>query len=519
MTSQRSGLVACAFCVFAFCVIFLLTSSRLSVYAAPSVDQPVFSIDAQNIVTLLLKKPQISKGSLTRPTFTDPNQHLLEAGFPVQLPARGGTYHSGPAINTLVEDLDGDGHKDIIRGELATGPLHAVNYLGQELPGFPVQSTASGSAYSAASNGLLVVSSRPGYAAAFSGKGRPIWVRRSANFNENPPSLFGTNEQYQMFIDENDWKLHSYDQLGQVFPGWPVSTQLNQDTHTAAIADLNQDGTPDVVTVSGATSQGMSVSAITASGSALPHWPITLPGGFADEYPAIGNVGTHGEIRVVVIGRLASSPFTPTISIITPSGQVERTIALPEASGATRAGAVSLADLNRDGKLDIIAQLTSANTEYVIVVAYDRTGTPLPGWPFETKGRQEWVSDSAPVIGDIDGDSLPEVVFTTQLAGSGTTGYIYVLNHDGTPAEAWNQTGIYPIGMGAVPAIADIDNDQHNEIIISGNYWDGFTGSYDAIWVYDLNKGNSSIVHSPNIEWGQFMHDAQHTGFSELWVN
>ncbi len=262
----------------------------------------------------------------------------------------------------------------------------------------------------------------------------------------------------------------------------------------------------------------MSISAFTASGSALPNWPITLPAGYSDQYPAIGNVGTNGEVRIVVIDRLPDYPFTPSIRIITPDGQVEKTISLPEA-GSNRSVAVSLADLNRDGKLDIIAQLESINSQKVVVVAYDRTGTQLAGWPFETGDRLELVGNSAPVIGDVDGDSLPEVVFTTTQAGVGTTGYVYVINHDGTPAKAWDQTGVYPIGFGAVPAIADIDNDRHNEIIITGDYWDGITGSFDAVWVYDLNKNDPNVIHSSNIEWGQFMHDAQHTGFSELWVN
>lgn len=519
MLSRKLLSVSSILVVITFCFMLVMTTQSSAVWGAVSSKYQLFTTDSHNITTFFPRQFQTLNSTKSQPTFTDPNQHLLETGFPVQMNTQAGTYHSGPARHTLVEDLDGDGLGDIIKSEVASGPIHAINYLGQELPGYPVQNIASGSAYPAAMKGLLLAGSWEGFISAFSGTGTPLWVRRSANFNENPPSVFGNNNQYQMFIDENDRKLHSYNQLGEIVPGWPVSTRLNQDTHTAAIADLNDDGSPEVVTVSGDTSLGTSISVFEASGSALPNWPVTLPGGFADQYPAIGNVGVHGEMRIVVVDRLASAPFTPRIIILTPTGQIEKTILLPEVSGANRAAAVALADLNRDGKLDIVAQFNSANSQRVIVIAYDRNGQPLPGWPFETSGRIERIGNSAVVIGDVDGDSLPEVIFTTQKDGSSTTGYIYVLNHDGTPVETWNQTGVYPIGFGAVPAIANIDKDRHNEIIITGEYWDGFTGSYDSIWVYDLNKGKDEITHSPNIEWGQFMHDAQHTGFHELWVN
>ncbi|HUU98644.1 MAG TPA: hypothetical protein VM487_23165 [Phycisphaerae bacterium] len=48
-------------------------------------------------------------------------------------------------------------------------------------------------------------------------------------------------------------------------------------------------------------------------------------------------------------------------------------------------------------------------------------------------------------------------------------------------------------------AIAAIDLDGRNEIIVTGSYWDGYSGDYDKVWAYDLGGDTHG-----RIEWGQF---------------
>jgi hypothetical protein len=66
---------------------------------------------------------------------------------------------------------------------------------------------------------------------------------------------------------------------------------------------------------------------------------------------------------------------------------------------------------------------------------------------------------------------------------------------------------LIPLGFGAVPAIADIDLDGRNEIIVTGNYWSGVNGFFDKLWVYDLGGSNHGAV-----EWGQFGGGPEHRG-------
>ncbi|MGE5306679.1 MAG: InlB B-repeat-containing protein [Alphaproteobacteria bacterium] len=63
------------------------------------------------------------------------------------------------------------------------------------------------------------------------------------------------------------------------------------------------------------------------------------------------------------------------------------------------------------------------------------------------------------------------------------------------------------IDDGAVPAIADLDGDGRNEIIINGNFWGGVEGDYNKVWVYDLG----GPPHGP-VMWGQLMGGEKHQG-------
>ena len=62
---------------------------------------------------------------------------------------------------------------------------------------------------------------------------------------------------------------------------------------------------------------------------------------------------------------------------------------------------------------------------------------------------------------------------------------------------------------GAVPAIADIDLDGRNELVVTSAFWDGWAGYYDKVWVYDF----AGTTPHGSVLWGQFMANASHHGF------
>ncbi len=221
-----------------------------------------------------------------------------------------------------------------------------------------------------------------------------------------------------------------------------------------------------------------------------------MSGGYVDTFPVIGDVDGDGQPEIVVPARVGSGAGAVIFSA---SGAVERTLV---ASGDVFYGtAPALADLDGDGVPEIVLQTNEA------VNVWRGDGTPLPGWPVLV-GPGTWLESAGPVVGDLDGDQRPDIAVLV-LQSSGNAGDVLVLRSDGTRLAGFPNR-LSGLGAGAVPAIADVDLDGRNELVVAGNYWNGMSGYFDKVWVYDLG---GAVPHGL-VEWGQFMGGPGHQGVS-----
>ncbi|MBM4458601.1 MAG: LruC domain-containing protein [Chloroflexi bacterium] len=124
----------------------------------------------------------------------------------------------------------------------------------------------------------------------------------------------------------------------------------------------------------------------------------------------------------------------------------------PEAVESRYFGGPVLADLDDDGKLDIIVGNLLKNQ----VEAYTTDLQPLAGWPQPVDGAVK----AAVAVADLDGDGKPEV-----LAGS-AGGQLYAWHGDGSPVAGWPVTLDASFRVLATPAIADLDGAGVADVVV-----------------------------------------------------
>ncbi len=149
--------------------------------------------------------------------------------------------------------------------------------------------------------------------------------------------------------------------------------------------------------------------------------------------------------------------------------------------------------------------------------AWDVSGfTPVVEW--DVPGT---FSTALPVVGDLDGDGLPEIVMNQALVGPGT---LVAFHGDGS-GELWRCASCRA-GYGAAPAIADVDEDGVPEVYVVRQYVDELTsfgaGDFTVIRVDDRGRVVAESDHYVQDEFdhasGVTIADMDHDGTPEIVV-
>jgi len=456
------------------------------------------------------KHALIVSGSLALAAFTIPATAVdpdLKPGFPVQLPHFGGTYNGGPAVHTLIGNIDGDANLEILGSSNGSNPIYAIKADGTFVPGWPISNP-----YGMGYLGLGRLSANAGadqvFAGfwgtvefAYDGNGNvlPGWPHVADNYISSPPALADIDGDGidEIFIGEEDSRIHAYRADGTVLPGWPspFSGVGGQSIFTPAIADLDGDGVPEIIAATGWSTAGVGILAYHSNGMPVAGFPVRFEQGYVSTYVAVGDVDGDGAPEIVVVAKDPVFPYPPVLNIISATGAIKRVIRL--SSDFVYGAAPALADLDGDLIPEIILQAGDGGIE-----VWKGDGTPFPGWPRGTGGSS---GNSAPVIGDVDGDGQPDIVVMASSTTSSLDSKVFVFDRVGNLNPKFPK----PIsaGSGAVPAIADLDRDGRNEIIITGTPWTGIEDFFDTVWAYDLGGGPHGAI-----QWGQFAGGPKHQG-------
>jgi hypothetical protein len=104
---------------------------------------------------------------------------------------------------------------------------------------------------------------------------------------------------------------------------------------------------------------------------------------------------------------------------------------------------------------------------------------------------------ATPSVADLDGDGLPEIVFAA-FAGSqyNNNGIVRAIHGDGS-GEVFTLTG-HPVYGGAMPALGDIDGDKLPEIVVTADLATGGMHAWDHdgkyLWTIGTGVGDPSIA-------------------------
>jgi hypothetical protein len=229
-----------------------------------------------------------------------------------------------------------------------------------------------------------------------------------------------------------------------------------------AVGDFNGDGKLDIVTsVAGEND----VAVLLGDGDGTFQAPVRTATGNDPQALAVGDLDGDGRADVVTLNG------DGTISVLLGQGDGTFLAAPSLASGAFRPaqgffGSIALADLNGDGKLDVVA--TDSVNNVVDIFLGNGDGTFAPEMSVATARGPTGIA-----VGDINGDGIPDIVtadyFNDQVSvllgnGDGT----FQADRPFTPPTS-EPAGVNggqqePLGI----AIADVNNDGKADLIING---------------------------------------------------
>jgi len=277
------------------------------------------------------------------------------------------------------------------------------------------------------------------------------------------------------------------------------SQTLGYNAPTAALLkDLDHDGLAEVMVLTHSCNAPQP-----PKDSRLFIWKITpagfesFPGWPAEGYifndavclgmPAAADMNHSDKVSVVV------STYRSKLYLFNPTDS-SRAVWVKNLTGYLNAP-VSLADVNKDGSLDIVIAAIHADKLYVL----DRNGDPLPGWEDgkSVEVTDPWGHASPAIIGNLDDDPYLEIVYVGRQ-------HVYVFKQDGSLLDGWpvavdNGNSFYVthelMSPSNMPVLADLNQDGHQEIVFLTAF--GMLHAFDAtgkdIYGFPINTHNDQV--------------------------
>ena len=194
--------------------------------------------------------------------------------------------------------------------------------------------------------------------------------------------------------------------------------------------------------------------------SQLTGWPIEMELETTSSV-AVGDIDGNGDLEIVVGDKYVNAWHHNGIEL-TDGDTNALTWGVLNTQGQGYVGHIALARIDTSPGLEIVA--SSRDTKQVFI--FKHNGTTLAGWPRSVENSAR----AGMVVGDINNDKVFEIITIDEL------GVLYVWKKDGTEYRDGDSNpatpGVFARLTGctfnySTPAVADIDNDGMDEIIVA----------------------------------------------------
>jgi hypothetical protein len=291
---------------------------------------------------------------------------------------------------------------------------------------------------------------------------------------------------------------------GTSVPGWPQTVASYVLEGAPAFGDIDGDGEGEIVVTNHGLTSGGFIYAFHKNGTPVTGFPVNH--GYSSRTPVLANMDNSGGLEIIVNKRLSSAG---EVYVYRGDGSVFP--GWPKSINHVPASSSAVGDITGDNIPEVISE------SYSSLYAWSADGSPLPGFPF-TMPNSDVNSYSSPVLADLDGDNIRDIVFGTHVLGGG--GYIYAVKNNGTVISGWpNYTGYW---IYSPPSVGFINGDNNVDVAI-GNGGGTISGS-PVFSLLAFNKNGTALTGFPvnglwSIDNQVLIGDVDNDNFSELIID
>lgn len=340
---------------------------------------------------------------------------------------------NGSKSSPVVHDFNNDGDLDIAYLD-TFGTSYLIGNDGELIGDFDSPSSENIMRSSAMGDidgdgsADLVFASRTGRLYAQRANGSTIFSYTAPNSFLFTPVLADVdgNGNLETIAGALDGKIYVVKNDGTLLSGFPVDLGSTFQSELAA-ADLNNDDSFEIIagTVAG------NIYAIQNGGSILSGYPVSVGS------PITGAPTVMENFRIAF-------GTNSRLHLVNSNG----TVVFSKGISASMAGSPALADLDRNGSIDLIFVSLSG-----MLYAVDQSGADLPGFPVSVGVN----FNCPPLVADLDADNQYEVLLHSYVNS------VYIYNHDGSSVEGYPFITSY---NGATPAsLVDFDDNGYFKLV------------------------------------------------------